>query len=246
MDQLRQIQESLAAISVEETSINTTTSQFERDRKSLLQEVTSLELDLADLKSRFQDQRERQQRDAATAERLHVDLAECDRQLREEVIPRLETAEKEAAEIESAFSTKQATLDIERSRRRWQQQETPSEREKAMQQELEPMQKDVDAKQSIIQSIQQQLQATQTDSDALEQSVREKRQQKEELSQRQVQLRNELTNVRSSLEQVLANRKQLWRENELLNGEIEKETAALETDRKDLNRLVSEVISAHH
>lgn len=197
-----------------------------------------MELDLAELKTRFQDQRERQQRDAQTAERLHADLAESRRRLQDEVVPQLENAEKRAADIESSFSAKQATLEIERSRRRWQQHEAAEEREEAMKRELEPMQKDVDGKQSILQGIQQQLQAAIVDSEALEQSVQQKHQQKEELSNRQSQLRSELAGIRSSLEQVLADRKQLWRENETLNGEIEKESAAIEAERRELNRLV--------
>ena len=118
-----------------------------------------MELDLAELKTRFQDQRERQQRDAQTAERYRADLMQSGQRLQEEVVPQLEKAEKRAAELESAFSAKQAALEIERSRRRWQQNESAEAREQAMQRELEPMQRDVEAKRSILQGIQEQLQA---------------------------------------------------------------------------------------
>ena len=182
--------------------------------------------------------RERQQRDAQTAERYRADLMQSGQRLQEEVVPQLEKAEKRAAELESAFSAKQAALEVERSRRRWQQHESSEEREEAMKRELEPMQRDVEAKRSILQGIQEQLQAARADSEALERSVQQKHQQKEELSTRQSELRSELAGVRSSLEQVLADRKQLWRANETLNGEIEKESAAIDAERRELNRLV--------
>lgn len=238
LDQLKQVRETLSTISLEESSIATTTSQLETDRRALLQEVTSMELDLADLKTRFQDQRERQQRDAQTAEGYRSDLQQNGQRLREEVLPQLQRAEQRAAEVEAAFSAKQAALEMERSRRRWQQNESAEARELAMKRELAPMQQDVAAKAGILEGVREQLQTARSDAEALEQAVKQKHQQKEELAGRQSELRSELAGVRASLERVLAERKQLWRENETLNAEIEKESAARDADRGELNRLV--------
>ena len=87
-------------------------------------------------------------------------------------------------------------------------------------------------------STRQQLSNLQQDIGALEASLQGRTLKKSELSGRQTALRSQLSEVRESLESVTAERKRLWRQNEDLTAELEKENAAFTKESGDLNRLV--------
>ena len=139
--------------------------------------------------------------------------------------PALEEATATAAQADAALTTKQGHLEMQRSRRRWQRQGSPEEQAQAQARELEPLERDVAAKASFVSSTRQQLSNLQQDIGALEASL-------------QGALRSQLSEVRESLESVTAERKRLWRQNEDLTAELEKENAAFTKESGDLNRLV--------
>ena len=56
-------------------------AQMDTDRRSLLREVTALELDLADVRGRLQGQEARQQQNAAEKARLERERAACNERL---------------------------------------------------------------------------------------------------------------------------------------------------------------------
>ena len=60
-DAVQQAEDVLASLASEASSIEATSSQLETDRRSLLREVTSLELDLVELRGVIAQQRVRQE-----------------------------------------------------------------------------------------------------------------------------------------------------------------------------------------
>lgn len=235
---MQQAEESLAGVVSEVSSVETTAAQLETERRSLLREVTSLELDLSELRTSLAQQRARREQSAVSSGRILEEIGGCQQRLEAEVAPALEEATATAAQADAALTTKQGQLEMQRSRRRWQRQGSPEEQAQAQARELEPLERDVAAKASFVSSTRQQLSNLQQDIGALEASLQGRTLKKSELSGRQTALRSQLSEVRESLESVTAERKRLWRQNEDLTAELEKENAAFAKESGDLNRLV--------
>ncbi|KAK8822103.1 hypothetical protein WA538_000196 [Blastocystis sp. DL] len=238
LDTVQQAEESLAGVVSEVSSVETTAAQLETERRSLLREVTSLELDLSELRTSLAQQRTRREQSAISSGRILEEIGGCQQRLETEVAPALEEATATAAQADAALTTKQGHLEMQRSRRRWQRQGSPEEQAQAQARELEPLERDVAAKASFVSSTRQQLSNLQQDIGALEASLQGRTLKKSELSGRQTALRSQLSEVRESLESVTAERKRLWRQNEDLTAELEKENAAFTKESGDLNRLI--------
>ena len=80
-DRIEQARAELATLDTESTSLTATLSQMDTERRSLLREVTALELDLADVRGRLQGQEARQQQNAAEKARLERERAACNERL---------------------------------------------------------------------------------------------------------------------------------------------------------------------
>lgn len=76
-DRIEQARAELATLDTESTSLTSTLSQMDADRRSLLREVTALELDLAEVRSSLQGQEARQQQNATEKARLERERAAC-------------------------------------------------------------------------------------------------------------------------------------------------------------------------
>ena len=239
-DAVQQAEDVLANLTSEASSIQTTSSQLEVDRRTLLREVTSLELDLTELRRVIDQQRARQEQSAESRERIMEEMNGCQQQLETVVVPQLHQAEEEASQAESVLVAKQAQLETQRNRRRWQITGSPEELAGIRAKELSPLQADASAKEKIMINTQKQLETTKRDAEALEQALQSKTQKKDELNMRQSTLRVQMNEIRASLEGVVTERKQLWRQNEELISAVEREETVLEKDLSDLYRLVGD------
>ena len=236
-DAVQQAEDVLANLTNEASSIQVTSSQLEVDRRTLLREVTSLELDLTELRGVIDQQRARQEQSAESRERVMKEMNGCQHQL-QTIVPQLHQAEEEASQAESVLVAKQTQLETQRNRRRWQTTGSPEELAAIRAKEFSPLQADASAKERIVISTQKQLETTKRDAESLEQALQSKTQKKEELNMRQSTLRVQMNEIRASLEGVVTERKQLWRQNEELISGVEREEMVLEKDLSDLYRLV--------
>ena len=233
-------EDTLASLATESTSLTATVSQLEIERRSLLREVTSLELDLAELRGALAKEQERQEQAARSGEAISAELETCQQTLRT-LQPQLEEATTAAAQANEQMASLQAEIDIQRNLRRWQQQGiTPEEQAHTRANELAVLQEEAQAKQAVVSTAKAQVNQVEDDIRILQETLQNTTQKKEEMNHRQQALREQLGEVRSALEMITSDRKRLWRQNEEVSGELEREEAALQKENGDLNRLVGE------
>ena len=143
---------------------------------------------------------------------------------------------QEVTSIDAIYYNQKTLLETQEKQQRWNQ--SSENREDLIQRELAPLQKDIEAKKALFQSIQSQSATAHHDLEVYETLLTEKRAKKEEMRIRQEGLHSQLQQVHNSLESIISERKQLWRDNEALNTEIEKMTATCEKENSNLNRIV--------
>lgn len=88
-DSLEQARDAASTLEAECASITTTLSQMETDRRSLLRDVTSLELDLTEMRGGFRAQEEKRKQAVEEKRRLETERDACESRLSRTVQPEL-------------------------------------------------------------------------------------------------------------------------------------------------------------
>ena len=174
---------------------------------------------------------------AQSSDMITAELENCQETL-QSLHPRLEEAVQTAAQAENQWVERQTELETQRNLRRWRREGTPEEQMQACARELEPLQKDARDKQVMVETVQSQLASLEEEIGVLQRVLDEKTKTKGELGERQHALRDQLAAIRRLLETVTSDRKGLWRRNEEIGGELEREETALQKESGSLNRLV--------
>ena len=142
----------------------------------------------------------------------------------------------EMNEVDREYITKKTFVETQEKQIRWEQ--SSENREELIQRELSPLQQNMQTKETLIQSIQGQLEKNQQDLTSFEKLLEEKKTKKMELKKKQEGIELQLQQVRNSLEEIVSERKRLWRENEVLNTDVDKLTTLCVKEKSELNKVV--------
>ena len=224
----------------ESISLSTAINQLENERKLLLHEISSLELDLSELSNALKQEQERQIQATKSSEQIATELENCQTTLKSLQL-RLNDEMQLAVQADNKWIARRTELETQRNLRRWKRHGSPEEQAKACALELEPLQKDVRDKQSMVDAVQAQLVSLEGEMNVLQQVLEEKKNKKKELGQRQNTIRSQLDEVNRVLETMTSEQKGLWKRENEIKTELEIDEATLQKERGVLNRLVGEM-----